>query len=124
MDPRVFSSTRDSAPTPSLRDCFAPAPLVLVLIRMLHLGRGSREQATLVTELSISKEDYAGCGPEGSSKALGPRVGVGALCHTAVMLQLCSGFFLRSWDIPYVMTSEVWNSAAAAFNFWAAEPFG
>lgn len=96
-----------SVPTPSLRDYFALATPVLVLIRMLHLGRGPREQATLVTELSISKEDYAGCGPEGSSKALGPGVGVGALCRTAVMLQLCSGILLRLWDIPYVMTSEV-----------------
>lgn len=67
---------------------------------------GGAPEAALVADLQISTEGCAGCGLEVSPNVLGRRgaVVVGALCYIAVVLQLDSGVFLRSWGTPYVIT--------------------
>lgn len=73
--------------------------------------------------MNLQESFYAGSGPEASPDVSGSR-GEGALCHTAVVLQRCSGILAWSWGTDYVITFEGWNSAAAAFNSWAAKSFG
>lgn len=83
-----------SGPTPSLRDYFALATLVLAFLILLPLGKGRGGQ--LVADVYICKEDYAGFIQKGSQMCWDLGACVGALCHTAVALQLSSGNLRRS----------------------------
>lgn len=83
-----------SGPTPSLRDYFALATLVLAFLILLPLGKGRGGQ--LVADVYICKEDYTGFVQKGCQMCWDLGAWVGALSHTAVVLQLSSGSLKRS----------------------------
>lgn len=121
----MFNSMMGSGPTPSLRDDFALAALVLAFLILFPLGKGLGGQ--LVADVYICKEDHAGFVQRGA-RCVGTWGHGSGLCATQQWrcrsLQVASGGHTLCHSHPRWWLARCGTQPLPALNSWAAKPFG